>query len=444
MRKDYYMKEVIDLGVDGVQAEINTVSDTTTIFDGGRTRFSPVPGYPNEQFVPWGDDNRLPYTVRDLLSSDEVTAQNKLFNVLTCYGAGLRLLESDGQPARNSEILSWMRGQQLPRFFLEQVTDMKFYYFTVAVIILSKDGERINRIVHKDAASCRFGVADKYGRIRHVYYKDWEADRGGKPERIELLSETDPLGDLERRMGRADLPNGRKMLPTSVRKFAIVCRFPTVTNPYYPVPYYAAMFQGGSYDEKRLISMRKRAKLRNSSSIKYQVEIEKGYWERLFLAERLMTPEEQRARMNREKENIREFLLGALNSGKAWITQYLVDPNGKEVRDVRIYNLEGAKEGGDWNEELNAAANTLCYADNVHPNLVGATPGKSQMNNSGSDKRELFTMKQALETAFHDILLYPLQLVCDYNGWEGITPSVPMIQLTTLDEHKDAKPTSIQ
>ena len=65
-------------------------------------------------------------------------------------------------------------------------------------------------------------------------------------------------------------------------------------------------------------------------------------------------------------------------------------------------------------------------------------PGKSQNNNSGSDKRELFTMKQALESAFHDLLLRPVELVCEYNRWDGIHPTVPMIMLTTLDQHTDA------
>ena len=64
--------------------------------------------------------------------------------------------------------------------------------------------------------------------------------------------------------------------------------------------------------------------------------------------------------------------------------------------------------------------------------------GKLEKNNFGSDKRELFTMKQAMETAFHDLLLPPLELVCEFNGWTGIVPTVPIIMLTTLDEHKDA------
>ena len=85
-----------------------------------------------------------------------------------------------------------------------------------------------------------------------------------------------------------------------------------------------------------------------------------------------------------------------------------------------------------------------CYGDNIHPNLVGATPGKSQSNNSGSDKRELFTLKQSLEKSWHDLMLKVHQVIIYYNGWQDkVEPNVPMIMLTTLDEHNDAKQVSL-
>ena len=111
---------------------------------------------------------------------------------------------------------------------------------------------------------------------------------------------------------------------------------------------------------------------------------------------------------------------------------------------VRIENLETSKkEGGDWADDINEASNMMCYAFGVHPNLIGATPGKSQMNNSGSDKRELFTLKQALETACRHVMLPPFLLMLYFNGWhEDYTVEIPIIQLTTLDENKDAKKVS--
>lgn len=432
---------VLDLGANGPQAAVATVEDTTGLFDEHRVQFRAVPGRAGELYAPFGADNKLPYRLRDLVGADEVTAQNKFFNVLACYGAGLELQDLEGKPTAHAEARRFAQRNSLRTFFLEQATDMKYYFFSVAVLILSRDGTRINRIVHKEACWTRLQKADRTGRVRHVYYANWEQ---GEPsdrqvERIPLLDLTDPIGDLLVLMGREPGRDGVARERTRARKFAMLLRFPTVGCKYYPVPYYAAMFRGGSYFEKRLIAQAKIAKIRNHASVKYQVEVEQRYWQKIIDEERITDPQKMRERVKREKEKIRDFVAGVHNSGKAWITGYYVDPAGHEVRDIRVVNLEGSKEGGDYADDINVAANTLCYADNTHPNLVGAVPGKSQTNNSGSDKRELFTMKQALETAFHHVLLRPVELVCAYNGWTDVRPAVPMILLTTLDQHTDAR-----
>ena len=191
----------------------------------------------------------------------------------------------------------------------------------------------------------------------------------------------------------------------------------------------------------QLISTAKRAKLRNFSSVKYHVEVERSYWGRILQEAGITDPLKRKERIKREKENIRDFISNIDNSDKVWISGYYVDPDGHTVKDVVISCISTPKEGGDWADDIQAAANTACYAFNVHPNLVGAVPGKAQSNNSGSDKRELFTIKQALEKAFHDILLQSLQVVCQFNGWD-VLPSIPMLMLTTLDEHTDAKKVS--
>lgn len=441
--------EYFDIPSTPYLAALQEVSDTTTIYDtpSGTITTRPVPGTPRESYVPYGPDNQLPYHLIRLVAEDEVTAQNKLFNVLTCYGAGIRFTDTTtGAPTTDPTILSWQRRQFLPSYMLEQITDMKYFYFTVAVIILSRDGRTINRLVHKEACNVRLERADRRGRIRHIYYANWQdhQETTSGIERIPLLALTDPYGDLCRRMGLdpdTHQPTGKA--PTQERKFAILMRFPTAGRQYYPIPYWTSVLRGGSYDEKRLISTGKRAKLRNATSVKYQIEIERTYWQRICMEENITDPVKMQERVQLEKQNIKDFLCGIENSGKAWISGYYVNPDGHEVRDIRVINIEGAKQGGDWNEDVQAAANTICYADNVHPNLVGAVPGKTQSNNSGSDKRELFTMKQALEIAFHDMLLTPLNIAIWYNQWPHIQPTIPMIQLTTLDQHTDAKQTTL-
>ena len=173
----YPNNEVINLGLDGVQASVTTVEDTTGVFDDYRMTYRPVPGYSNELYAPFGADDQLPYQIRELIGSDEVTAQNKLFNVLTCYGAGIQLKDRQGNPSDNTEAAHWAKRQNLPTYFLEQITDMKYFYFAVCCVILSKDGKKINRLVHKDACFCRLQKADRQGRIRYVYYADWKFGR---------------------------------------------------------------------------------------------------------------------------------------------------------------------------------------------------------------------------------------------------------------------------
>lgn len=431
--------DIMEVQKNEAQMSIETVESTADFFDSllEDAKFDKVPGT-NYEYAKFGDDNKLPYNLVSLIESDEVCAQNMFFNTITCYGAGVELQDFEtGKPTRNRDVRKWARAQSLSSYWMESCTDMKYFFFSVAVIILSNDGKKINKLRHKEAAHCRFQKANAKGQIEHIFFANWNSSNP-TVETIPLLDLHDPIGDLMVRMGREPNAFGKKKATTE-RKFAILLRYPTVGSRYYPVPHYSAVFRGGSYEEKRLISAAKRAKLRNYSSVRYQVEVHRDYWERIIDAENITDPDKAATRIKEEKEKIRDFVTGIHNADKVWISGYYTDPDGHEQRDIRINSIERAKEGGDWGEDINISANTMCYGFNVHPNLVGAVPGKSQSNNSGSDKRELFTMKQALEKSFHDILLTPLHIVCEYNGWERIDPVVPMIMLTTLDQHADAK-----
>lgn len=422
------------------------VSDSADIFDEDGTRIegAQVPGYPQLLYMPFGYDNELPFHIMREIGSDEVMSQNLFFNILTAYGSGLQYVDRETKaPTEDPEIQRFMLMNSMREFFLEQCTDMKYYFFAVAVIILNKEGTQIVQVRHKDACYCRFEKADKKGRINHIFYANWKKSDGNLTrkdvEMITLLDEKNPLGHLEVLMGRAPGADGLTEVRTSARKFAVVMRFPTPGQRYYPSPYYTAIFRGDWYDLKKLIGKGKKAKIRNSTSVKYQVEIHRDYWDTLFSNEQIDDPLEQRKRMKNEIENIKNFVTGSVNAGKVWVSSYFIDSYGKEQRMVRINLIDTSKEGGDWSDDIQESSNMMCYGLNIHPNLVGAVPGKAQSNNSGSDKRELFTLKQSLETAFHDMLSKVHELIIFFNGWEKkVRPQVPIVLLTTLDKNTDA------
>ena len=145
-------------------------------------------------------------------------------------------------------------------------------------------------------------------------------------------------------------------------------------------------------------------------------------------------------RIVREKQQILDFLTGVENAGKVWFSTFYVAPTGEVQHEVVINKIDSdTKEGGDWSTDIQEAVNMFCFTMRVHSNLVGSVPGKSQTNNSGSDKRELYTIAQALQKPYHDILFTVHQIIIRFNDWKNVQPVCPFIQLTTLDENRDAK-----
>lgn len=382
-------------------------------------------------YMPWGGDNNLPYNVLELIENDETLATCQMFNAEICYGSGL-LYNCDLASAdvRNA-VEDFFLDNAIPDYFLGVAQDFKHYAFCVSVIILNNEGTRIVQLYRKEAMYCRFAPVDKHGNIPYVLYANWRKAISSSDdiEKIPLLAPSAPLRDLQERMKNK----------SRARKFAILTRIPTPDSTYYPIPYYAALFKSKWYNIKQLIAVAKESKLRNTAPIKYHIEISMKYWEAIFRAEGITDRKKQKERIVTEKQNIINFLTGVENSGKALFSTFYVSPNGEEQHDVVINKIDDSKEGGDWSTDIQEAVNMVCFTMRVHSNLVGSVPGKAQSNNSGSDKRELYTIAQALQKPYHDLLFLPHRLIIRFNGWKGAVPECPFIQLTTLDEHKDAK-----
>ena len=383
------------------------------------------------QYMPWGGDNLLPYHVLDMIESDETLSTCQIFNAEVCYGNGLQYNTEACTKQVKDEIQDFLLCNNMATYFLGVCQDFKHFGWCVSVIILDNEGKHIVSLHRKEACYCRFSPANKHGVIENVLYGNWKKSLSSvnDVEIIPLLSLDCPWHDLQDRLQRN----------THLRKFAIVSRVPTPDSTYYPIPYYASLFKGKWYNIKQLIGMAKEAKLKNSAPIKYQIEVSAKYWENIFKRERITDPKKMQDRVVEEKRKIIDFLTGAENSGKALFSTFYVSPTGEVQHEVVINKIDSDKEGGDWATDIQEAVNMFCFTMRVHSNLVGSVPGKSQSNNSGSDKRELYTIAQALQKPYHDLLFIPHLIIMKFNNWVGAFPDCPFIQLTTLDENKDAK-----
>ena len=370
----------------------------------------PVPIGDNTEYIPWGADNALPYRIIDEFEKDETLGVCSAFQSEVCYASGLRY----SHPVDASfadDIKRFFLDNDMSAYFLGICRDIKMFEFAVSVIILSEDGSRITNIFRKEASFCRFAPLEN-GSVPYILYADWRYP-------VTSESQVEKICLLDNRMLRSEL---RRLADNGIRKFAVVTRIPGVDSLYYPIPVYASLFKGSWYRIKQLIGVAKEAKLRNSAPIKYLIEISQRYWDQLFLSEHIVEPDKKLERANQVKKEMIDFLTGARNAGKALFSNFYCSPDGKEIHDIKITKIEDDKEGGDWASDHAEAINMICFAMRVHSNLVGSVPGKAQSNNSGSDKRELYIIAQALQSPYRDALLHLHRIIIDFNGWAPAFP----------------------
>lgn len=394
---------------------------------------TPVPiGDSGMSYIPWGAKNQLPYDIIDRFETDETLGVCASIQTETCYAAGLSYLVDDDvtlAPGVAEEIENFELDNDLNSYYLGVCKDIKMFEMAVSVLILSEDGTRITNVFRKHASYCRFSPHDETGHIPYVLSANWR-------QPVTDVSEVEQIPLLDNRRLRQHL---KELAARGHRKLAVLTMLPGADSMYYPIPVYGALFRGKWYNIKRYIGIAKEAKLRNSAPIKYLIEISNRYWDNLFMHEHIVDPAKKQEKINLVKQEMIDFLTGAKNSGKAIFSNFFSSPDGKEIHDIKITKIESEKEGGDWASDHAEAINMLCFALRVHSNLVGSVPGKSQTNNSGSDKRELYVISQALQKPYRDCLLRIHRLIIDFNGWKGVKVRSPIYQLTTLDEHKDVE-----
>ena len=369
------------------------------------------------QYASWGADDQMPYNILDKIERDETLQACLKFNAEALFGCGLQI---------NSKVQLMSPAD----YWLGCCLDFMYYGFAVTHIAVTRvDEQHLNVIMlsRLPAAYCRREISDGFGPC-NIFYGNFR-NIGGTGGKRRL-----PVIDSLQRVDITKIGIGK------TAEFAYLVMMPTADSTYYPIPYYGSLFRSKWYDIKQTIVAAKAAKIRNTAPIRYQVEISSSYWDNLLMDENIIDPLEQQEFVKKKKQEIIDFLTGVENSGKTWFSPIYMTPDGKEEHAIQIKKIDLTKEGGDWESDMQEVINIECFTLGVHSNLVGSVPGKAQTNNSGSDKRELYTIAQLRMKPYRELLLAPIRDIVRYT--DGGTVECPYLFLTTLDQHKDAEETT--
>jgi hypothetical protein len=407
----------------------------------------PLKGY--RGYVPWGADDDIPQKVVGKIQSQVDLSSNINFNICAGYGDGImavkKVIKNNKlffEPViNNADINDFFDNNDIDGYLLEQLNDINYFGNAFSEVLLNKEAKRkIVELSHKEAAFSRWEEMNpKNGLIEnHFYSAKFYATEQPTEEDIvatPVLSRKNPSLDLLRRVGREPWPDGKTRTENKFR-YIIPVEFPTPGRFYYQRPAFYSLFDSGWYDFALLIPEFKKALLNNQMTIKYMVYINEKYFPAIFAEEGIKGKEAERKRILAEYENIKSFLAGAANSGKATFGKIKYTPDGKEEPMIKIIPLENLFKGGEYIEDSEEVANIIAYGTQVHSSLIGSH-GKSKTIN-GTEARELFIIKQAMLKPIRDRLMKPLYVVKKINGWpEDVFFTIPNMTLTTLDKNPD-------
>ena len=399
--------------------------------------------------VPWGEDNDLPAVTISKIYKNPVVSSGLKFSIDTLYGEGIKYGRIQDQAGKKvfveandvEEINEFFENNDINGYHLQACSDMTIFYNVFVEIIFNHE-KQIVTVCAKEATFSRFEeMNSKTARIEHHFYSaKWGASDLKRSEDIDVTTVLDgrwPLRDLKVIMGELPDADGKKinrMKDQGVYRFIIPVNYPTPGRPYYQKPYWFSIFESGWYDFACKIPEFKNALMDNQMQIKYHIELSDSYFPDIFKIEGITDPEKQKARIKKEYSDLNKFLSDHKNSGKSVISFVKYSPDGKEMRKMKITVIDDLMKDGKYIEDSEEASNVMSYGLNVHPSLIGSSPGKSKTIN-GTEARELWIIKQSQMKPFRDRLLMPLYLIKAINGWpKDIHFAIPNMVLTTLDK----------
>lgn len=422
-------------------------NNSLTLFDEPHLDIQTVAGY---RLAPWGNDNDLPQKVMDKIEKAEIVGTNANFNWRVMYGLGPRLVKVIRDPETNrakefyemtdGEPYEWYMRNNVPLLLQEIMTDLSYFGNAFPMLIAgdkkSQGGRMgVKGIIHREAMFSRWGVDKKDLINRHLYSSKWDDCPTEKDiQGSYVVDEYNAVKDIRKRLtlGR----DTRLCFPIYI---------PSPGRPYYSYPNWWSIFRSGWYDNLVSIPGLKKAILKYNLGVKHIIYIADDYFKE---KEELMgiskDDHDGRKKLYDEiVQQISDVLAGEENAGKAIISKKKLLQNGNGMALEKLIEVETVKNdisGGEYLTDYETGANIISYAMDVHPSLIGATPGKNSNSLSGSNIREIFIMKQSLSKPFAYLALQWWPVVRQINGWDKDIEIVIQDSLfTTLDNAKSGE-----
>lgn len=285
---------------------------------------------------------------------------------------------------------------------------------------------------------------DEQYRINYAYISNqWldQSQQSGtmKAENIKIaavpyLPAATAVKDLERKVREARQSRvSRKNRPT---RFIMSPR--DYGGPYYADALWHSIFAGSIFEYAFTIIDDRLTRKRNSNIIGRVIYIHQDYLAALFRQQGENKSKTIGQIQSEVFNDINSWLSNSDNAGQALVSSVFTGPDGKEHKAWEIVEIESKANSQAQAEktELQEISSIIFFAMGLDSKLIGNTPGDAS-SSGGTDLRERFLVKQIQFAPLQQLMLRPLEVISQFNGWdEHLVWQIDREVLTTLDNSK--------
>ncbi|WP_400194053.1 hypothetical protein [Hymenobacter sp. B81] len=408
--------------------------------DGSRPT-SPLVKNQTGDVAPWGDGNDFPQQVLGEISKSSIIPAVLDWKVRAIYGKGVVYGKVTGydkggneifERVKDPEIQAFFRRSNIARYAFEGLQNLVNFANGWPELILSRDRSIITSLSTADTAFCRYSV-QKPGQavpdLLHISANWPDAKPGdGYTTSVPVL---DPYFDVVESL-RADKRGFKYVYPLSL---------PSPGQALYQLIPWNSIRKSGWLDVALAIPEFKKALFKNQLSLKYLIEADERWWYWKYPDWDTKTTDERRGIISEELAAFEKTMAGVDGAGKSVLATTFIHPQtGEKIQALKVTAIDDKIKSGIYIEDSQEAASHIYTALQVDPTLSGISPGKGMGAGSGSDKRVAFNAFIATHYYLQQLILEPLNLVRDYNGWD---PDIEFRflnpEINTLDEKSETQ-----
>ncbi len=400
----------------------------------------------------WGEDNRYPQNFMETLKKNGAGGSSYRFLKATHYGQGFKLFRidstDDGKEDKQvvpinsiSAIAEFFKTKKLNRVLLEVISDLETFNIAFPEFILTQDYKSIHSVRRLQTAKMRYEkINPKTGLIENAYFcHNWTKETKLDGEFVSKIPTVDSYCSAEE---IREYCKSKK-----IHKFTMPIFYPLVDETYYPDPDHHSVYRNGWMDVVNAIPEYKKHFSENQLNIKYMVYISDEYFVRTYKGEwEKFTTDKKNEIRKQLTDDIDAHLSGNKNAGKSIQSTVFKDREGNWVKGIEVVPLkdENSSEGKGLLDS-SAGNSEIMSAIGTDPNLMGVgIPGGKLNGGSGSDKREAFSILNALFKTKRETTLEIWRLLRDFNEWgDTLEGDFAATELTTLDKNPTGTETKL-